>query len=34
MALKAIEEKSDDFEDKDEDEDLTFIAKNIKKLLQ
>ena len=34
MALKAIEEESDDFEDKDEDEDLTFIAKKIRKLLQ
>ena len=32
MALKAIEEESDDF--KDEDEDLTFIAKKIRKLLQ
>ena len=38
MALKAIEEESDDFEDEDEDgdeyEDLTFMAKKIRKLLQ
>ena len=38
MALKAIEQESDDSEDededKDEDEDLTFIAKKIRKLLQ
>ena len=38
MALKGIEEESDDSEDKDEDEDenkdLTFIAKKIRKLLQ
>ena len=34
MALKAIGEESDDFEDEDEDEDLTFIAKKIRKLLQ
>ena len=36
MALKSIEEESDDFEDedKDKDEDLTFIANEIIKLLQ
>ena len=38
MALKAIEQESDDSkdedEDKDEDEELTFIAKKIRKLLQ
>ena len=38
MALKGIEEESDDFKDEDkdedEDEDLTFIAKKIRKLLQ
>ena len=36
MALKGIEEESDDFKDKDEDEneDLTFIAKKIRKLFQ
>ena len=36
MALKGIEEESDDFEDedKDKDEDLTFIANEIIKLLQ
>ena len=42
MALKGIEEKSDDSEDEDkdedkdgdEDEDLTFIAKKVRKLLQ
>ena len=38
MALKDIEEESDDFEDEakdeDENEDLTFIAKKIRKLFQ
>ena len=32
--LKGIEKKIDDFEDEDEDEDLTFIANEIIKLLQ
>ena len=36
LALKGIEEESDDFEDEDEDEDedLTFIVDKIIKLLQ
>ena len=34
MAFKGIKEESDDYEDKDKDEDLTFIAKKIRKLLQ
>ena len=38
MALKGIEEESDDSKDEDkdedEDEDLTFIDKKVRKLLQ
>ena len=34
LALKGIEEESDDSEDEDKDEDLTFIADEIIKLLQ
>ena len=34
LALTRIEEKIDDFEDDDEDKDLTFIANEIIKLLQ
>ena len=34
LALKGIEEESDDSEDEDKDENLTFIADKIIKLLQ
>ena len=34
LAIKGIEKKIDDFEDEDEDEDLTFIANEIIKLFQ
>ena len=34
LAFKGIEEEIDDFEDDDEDKDLTFIANEIIKLLQ
>ena len=34
LALKGIEEEIDDFEDKDDDEDLNFIIDEIIKLFQ